>query len=124
KTGMLENALFSGAELRRQNIHFISDVFLGGFLGPVICQLFITGYLMKVIFRDHAMSIPGNGILFSILNFNMGMGYLGLGMISAGLARLTGSLIPAIFFAIGCSLAKALTLASYPRVTTILVFLI
>ena len=56
-------------------------------------------------------------------NFSLGIGYLGFGMIAAGLTRYTGSLVPAIIFSIGCALAKFLILTNYPRIITILVFL-
>ncbi len=124
KTGMAENNLFSGAELRKAENFSNLDLFLGGFLNPVMSQLFITGYVLNSLIKNNAMTIPGNGILYSSINFNLGIGYLGLGMISAGLVRLTGSLIPAIFFSVGCALAKFLILTTYPRITTILVFLV
>ena len=125
KTGLAENNLFSGAELRKPTSFSSLDFLTEGLLGPITSQLFITGYVLNVLIRrNDSMLIPGNGILFSLINFHLGMGYLGLGMISAGLVRLTGTLLPAITFSIGCSLAKILILTTYPRITTVLVFLI
>jgi len=124
QTGLAENVLFSGAELRKPENFSNIDILLAGFFNPVFSQLFITGYVLNSLIKNNAMTIPGNGILFSSINFNLGMGYLGLGMISAGLLKVTGSLIPAIFFSVGCALAKILILTTCPRITTILVFLV
>ena len=124
KTGMAENDLFSGAELRKPTPFSSLDLLLGGLLSPAIGQLFITGFVLKILIKNDSLVIPGNGILYSLIHFDLGMGYLGLGMISAGLVRLTGTLVPAIAFSMGCSLAKILILTTYPRVTTVLVFLV
>ena len=121
---MAENDLFSGAELRMPTPFSSMDLLLGGLLSPAIGQLFITGFVLKILIKNDSLVIPGNGILYSLIHFDLGMGYLGLGMISAGLVRLTGTLVPAIAFSMGCSLAKILILTTYPRVTTVLVFLV
>lgn len=124
QTGMAENNLFYGAELRKPESFSNIEIILGGVLNPVISQLFVTGYVLNGLIKNKSMTIPGNGVLYSSINFNLGIGYLGLGMISAGLVRLFGSLIPAIFFSVGCAFAKILILTTYPRITTILVFLV
>jgi hypothetical protein len=124
KTGLAENDLFLGAELREQPNFSIIGLLLNGIINPTISQMFITGYILNIIAKRNDMAIAGNGILYATMNFNLGIGYLGLGIISAALLRFSGSLIPAIFFAIGCSAAKILVLTSYPRITTLLVFLV
>ena len=124
KTGMAKNDLFTGAELRKPPDLSSLDFIFGGLLNPIASQIFITGYVLTVLIRNSSMAIPGNGILFSIINFNLGIGYIALGMISAGLTRLNGNLLHAIAFGTGCSLAKFLILESYPRITTLLVLLI
>ena len=124
KTGFAKNDLFSGAELREQPNFSIIGLLLNGVINPTINQMFITGYLLNIIAKRNDIAIAGNGILHATMNFNLGIGYLGLGIISAALLRFSGSLIPAIFFAIGCSAAKLLVLTSYPRITTLLVFLV
>ena len=86
-------------------------------------MIFITGYALNILIKKTELAIPGNGILYSSMNFSLGVGYLGFGIIAAGLARFTGSLIPAILFSIGCALAKCLILTNYPRIITIMVFL-
>ncbi|MFT4578796.1 MAG: hypothetical protein ACI9UO_001622 [Nitrospinales bacterium] len=124
KMGLTENDLFSGAELRESpNLSIITFLF-NGIISPAISQIFITGYLLNILTKKNDLAISGNGILYATMNFHWGIGYLGLGMISAALLRISGSLIPAIFFAIGCSTAKLLILTSYPRITTLLVFLV
>ena len=123
KTGMADNNLFIGAELRKLGGFSNIDLILGGFLSPIISQLFITGYVLNGLVKNNAVAIPGNGILYSTINLDFGIGFLALGMISASLVRFTGSLIPAILFSLGCAFAKILILTNYPRLTTILVFL-
>ena len=123
KTGMADNNLFIGAELRKLEEFSNIDLILGGFLSPIISQLFITGYVLNGLFKNNKIAIPANGVLYSAINLNFGIGFLALGTVSAGLVRFTGSLIPAILFSLGCAFAKMLILTTYPRLTTILVFL-
>jgi hypothetical protein len=124
KTGLAENDLFSGAELRESQNFSIISLLLNGIITPAINQIFITGYMLNTLAKRNDLAISANGIIYTTMSFNWGIGYLGLGMISAALLRFSGSLIPSIFFAIGCSTAKLLILTSYPRITTFLVFLV
>jgi hypothetical protein len=124
KTGFSENDLFMGAELRESPSFSIINLLLNGIITPAINQIFITGYMLNILIKRNVLSIPANGIIYTTMSFNWRIGYLGLGMISAALLRFSGSLIPTIFFAIGCSTAKLLILTFYPRVTTFLVFLV
>ena len=122
-TGMADNNLLIGAELRKLEGFSITDLILGGFLSPIISQLFITGYVLNGLVKNNKAAIPANGVLYSTINLNFGIGFLVLGAVSACLARFTGSLMPAILFSLGCAFAKILILTTYPRLTTILVFL-
>ena len=124
KTGLAENDLFSGAEFRESPNLSIINLLLDGVINPVVSQIFITGYALNILTKKNDLAILGNGILYATINFNWGIGCLGLGMISAALLRFSGSIIPAVFFAIGCSTAKLLILMSYPRITTLLVILV
>jgi len=122
-TGMADNNLLIGAELRKMEGFSNTDLILGGFLSPIISQLFITGYVLNGLVKNNKAAIPANGVLYSTINLNFGIGFLVLGAVSACLARFTGSLMPAILFSLGCAFAKILILTTYPRLTTILVFL-
>jgi hypothetical protein len=124
KTGFAENDLFSGAELRESPNFSIISLLLNGIITPAISQIFITGYMLNIITKRNDLAISANGIIYTTMSFNWRIGYLGLGMISAALLKFSGSLIPPIFFAIGCSTAKLLILTSYPRITAFLVFLV
>jgi hypothetical protein len=124
KTGFAENELFLGAELRMTPNFSVISFLLNGIITPVINQIFITGYMLNILAKRNDLAISANGIIHSTISFNWGIGCLGLGMISAALLRFSGSLMPAIFFTIGCSTAKVLILTSYPRITTLLVFLV
>ena len=123
KFGLSEKDLFSGAQLRETNALSVKTFIIQGVLKPVVTMVFITGYALNILIKKTELAIPGNGILYSSVNFSLGIGYLGFGMIAAGLTRYTGSLVPAILFSIGCALAKFLILTNYPRIITILVFL-
>ena len=122
-TGMADNNLLLGAELRKREGFSNTDLILGGFLSPIISQIFITGYVLNGLVKNNKAAIPANGVLYSTINLNFGIGFLVLGAVSACLARFTGSLMPAILFSLGCAFAKILILITYPRLTTILVFL-
>ena len=122
-TGMADSNLLLGAELRKREGFSNTDLILGGFLSPIISQLFITGYVLNGLVKNNKAAIPANGVLYSTINLNFGIGFLALGIVSAGLVRFTGSLMPAILFSLGCAFAKILILTTYPRLTTILVFL-
>jgi len=122
-TGMADNNLLIGAELRKLEGFSNTDLILGGFLSPIVNQLFITGYILNGLVKNNKAAIPANGVLYSTINLNFGIGFLVLGAVSACLARFTGSLMPAILFSLGCAFAKILILTTYPRLTTILVFL-
>ena len=124
KLGLSETDLFSGAQLREASDLSIKTFLIQGFFKPIVTMIFITGYALNILIKKTELAIPGNGILYSSMNFSLGIGYLGFGMIAAGLTRYTGSLVPAILFSIGCTLAKLLILTNYPRIITILVFLI
>ena len=124
KTGLAENDLFSGAEFRELPNLSIIYLLLDGVINPVVSQIFITGYALNILAKRNDLAISVNGIIYTTMSFNWEIGYLGLGMISAALLRFSGSLIPTIFFAIGCSTAKLLILTSFPRITTLLVFLV
>jgi len=123
KLGLSETDLFAGADLRETSNLSIKTLLIQGVFKPVISTIFITGYVLNILIKKTELAIPGNGILYSSMNFSLGIGYLGFGMIAAGLTRFTHSLVPAIIFSIGCGLAKYLILTNYPRIITILVFL-
>jgi len=123
KTGMADNNLFFGAELRKLEGFTNTDLLLEGFLNPIISQLFITGYVLNGLVKNNIIAIPANGILYSAINLDFGIGFLALGIVSAGLVRFTGYLMPAILFSLGCAVAKIIILTTYPRLTTFLVFL-
>jgi len=124
KLGLAEKDLFAGAQLRETRDLSIKTLLIQGVFKPVITMIFITGYALNILIKKTELAIPGNGILYGSINFSIGIGYLGIGIIAAGLTRLTDSLVPAILFSIGCALAKLLILTNYPRIITILVFLI
>tara|TARA_B100000676_G_scaffold299135_1_gene343052 strand:- start:148 stop:825 length:678 start_codon:yes stop_codon:yes gene_type:complete len=123
-SGLSEKDIFIGAKLRESPKLSILHFLLEGVFKPTIILIFTTGYVLNTLVKKKDLLIPVNGILYGLINLNLGIGFLGIGIIAAGLIRYTGSLIPAIHFGIGCSLAKLLIVTTYPRITTLLVFLV
>ena len=122
--GLSEKDIFIGANLREPAKVSIKYFLIEGIFKPAILMIFATGYALNILVKKKELAIPANGILYGLINLNLGIGYMGIGIVAAGLTRYTGSLIPAIHFSIGCSLAKLLILTTYPRITTLLVFLV
>jgi len=123
-SGLSEKDIFIGANLREPAKVSIKYFLIEGIFKPAILMIFATGYALNILVKKKELAIPANGILYGLINLNLGIGYMGIGIVAAGLTRYTGSLIPAIHFSIGCSLAKLLILTTYPRITTLLVFLV
>ena len=122
--GLSEKDIFIGANLREPAKVSIKYFLIEGIFKPTILMIFATGYALNILVKKKELAIPANGILYGLINLNLGIGYMGIGIVAAGLTRYTGSLIPAIHFSVGCSLAKLLILTTYPRITTLLVFLV
>jgi len=123
-SGLSEKDIFIGADLRESAKISTKIFFINGILKPTILMIFTTGYVLNTLTIKKDLAIPVNGILYGLINLNLGIGYLSIGIIGASLIRYTGSLIPAIYFSIGCSLANFLILTTYPRMTTLLVVLV
>ena len=123
-SGLSEKDIFIGAKSRESPRLSILYFLLEGVFKPTILLIFTTGYVLNTLVKKKELLIPANGILYALINLNLGIGFLAIGIIAAGLTRFTGSLIPAIHFGIGCSLAKLLVISTYPRITTLLVFLV
>ena len=74
KLGLSEKDLFSGAQLREASNLSIKTFLIQGFFKPVITMIFITGYALNILIKKTELAIPGNGILYSSMNFSLGIG--------------------------------------------------
>ena len=94
-------------------------------LFPLLTQIFFTGLIFQGLSKKYnpVLAIYGAGIIFTLGHFKLNLGIFFLGIISAFLFRLTGTLYASILFHTSCSLAGILLLYIYPRLTTLLGFL-
>ncbi len=128
-TGLGQNELFSEAANRRNaddwnNLHPL-ELAARVLIFPLLTQFFFTGLIYSGLERKYSplLAIYGAGILFTLGHFKLNLGLLILGIITAFLHRLTGTLYASILFHMGCALSGILLLYIYPRLITILVFL-
>jgi membrane protease YdiL (CAAX protease family) len=128
-SGLEQNELFSEAANQRNaddwnNLHPF-DLAARILIIPFLVQFFFTGMIFQSLNRKytHALAIYGSGVLFTLGHFKLNLGLLFLGVISAYLFRLTGTLYASILFHASCSLAGILLLYIYPRLITLLGFL-
>ncbi len=130
KSGLSQSELFIGAELRApEEIKF--DMSLSGNILIVsivtfIDQIFVVGLVINTFLKKKKTgeSIIFGGLLYCIINLKVSLGSLLLGMISVGLLRTTGSIITPIMVNLGFSIAGILIIFNYPRLISILVFLV
>ena len=130
KTGLSQSELFTGADLRKpEEMGFYlspaGNIF-SIFFVPLIEQVFIMGWVVNnlLIKENIGRVIVSGGLIYSLLHFDLGIGSLFLGMITAGLLKYTGSIIPPILMHIGFAIAEIAIVFSYPRLISILVFFV
>jgi hypothetical protein len=130
KTGMAQTELLAGAELRiPEEMGFHSTPLRNIFSTIIILfidQVFIVGLIVNNMFKKENMGrvVISGGLLYSLLHFKLSLGNLFLGMISVGLLKGTGSIIPSILVHTGFTIAKIVIVFYLPRLISILVFLI
>lgn len=128
-SGLEQNELFSEAANQRnrddwQALHsweLIAKILLF----PLLTQIFFTGLIFPALVRKYnsPLALYLGGIIFTLGHFKLNLGLFILGIITAFLYRLTGTLVASILFHMGCALAGFLLLYVYPRLITILLFL-
>jgi membrane protease YdiL (CAAX protease family) len=94
-------------------------------LFPILKQFFFNGLVLQCLSRKYnaILAVYGAAILFTLADFQLNLGVFILGLITAFLYQLTGTLYASILFHASCSLTGLLLLHVYPRLTTLLVFL-
>ena len=130
KTGLSQSELFAGADLRAPeemgfNISFAGNIF-ATLIVPFIDQIFVMGLIVNnlLIKENPGRFIISGGLLYPLFHFRPSMGNLFLGMLSAGLLRVTDSIIAPILVHIGFAIAEILIVFNYPRLISILVFFV
>ena len=130
KTGLSQAELFVGADLRVPeemgfNTSPAGNIF-ATLIIPFIEQVFVMGLIANNLFMkgNTGRVIISGGLLYPLFHFNPSIGNLFLGMLSAGLLKVTGSIIVPILVHSGFAIAEILIVLNYPRLISILVFFI
>ena len=130
KTGLSQSELFAGANLRMPeemgfNISFAGNIF-ATLIVPFIDQIFVMGLIVNNFLMKENLGrvIISGGLLYPLFHFRPSIGNLFLGMLSAGLLKVTGSIIAPILVHIGFAIAEILIVFNYPRLISILVFFV
>lgn len=124
--GLDDTELFKGAALRQADqIEGAALLLWGVLIVPVLKQTFFTGFVAQYLIRryDPALGIYLAGLVFGLAHFKLSFGLFALGLVSAGLLRMTGTLYAPILFHLGCSLAGEWLVRDYARLVTLLGFL-
>ena len=130
KSGMSQTELLMGADLRNpKEIKFGMSLSRNIFtvtIVTIIDQIFVVGLVINNLLKKKKIgeSIIFGGLLYSLIQLEISLGGLALGMISTGLLRTTGSIITPIMMNLGFAIAGILIIFNYPRLISILVFLI
>ena len=130
KAGLSQSELLAGANLRMPeemgfNISSTGNIF-ATLIIPFIDQMFVVGLIVNnlLIKGNTGRVIISGGLLYPLFHFKPSIGNLFLGMISAGLLKVTGSIIAPILVHIGFAIAEILIVFNYPRLISILVFFV
>ena len=130
KAGLSQSELLAGANLRMPeemgfNISSTGNIF-ATLIIPFIDQVFVMGLIVNnlIIKGNTGRVIISGGLLYPLFHFKPSIGNLFLGMISAGLLKVTGSIIAPILVHIGFAIAEILIVFNYPRLISILVFFV
>ena len=130
KSGMSQTELLMGADLRNpKEIKFGMSLSRNIFTVTIVTlidQIFVVGLVINNLLKKKKIgeSIIFGGLLYSLIQLEISLGSLALGMISTGLLRTTGSIITPIMVNLGFAIAGILIIFNYPRLISILVFLI
>ena len=130
KAGLSQSELLAGADLRTPeemgfNLSSSGNNF-ATLIIPFIDQVFVVGLIVNnlLIKGNTGRVIISGGLLYPLFHFKPSIGNLFLGMISAGLLKVTGSIIAPILVHIGFAIAEILIVFNYPRLISILVFFV
>jgi len=130
KAGLSQSEILAGADLRTPEemgfyLSSAGNIF-ATLIIPFIDQVFVVGLIVNnlLIKGNTGRVIISGGLLYPLFHFKPSIGNLFLGMISAGLLKVTGSIIAPILVHIGFAIAEILIVFNYPRLISILVFFV
>ena len=130
KSGLSQSELFMGADLRNPKEMKFGMSLSGNIFTVTIVtfidQIFVVGLVINNLLKKQKAveSIIFSGLLYSLIHLKISLSSLALGMISTGLLRTTGSIIAPIMVNLGFAIGGVLIIFNYPRLISILVFLI
>lgn len=104
----------------------LSGNFITALIVPFLDQIFLVGLVINNLLKKQrtGQAIIGGGLLYSLFHFKPSLANLFLGMMSTGLLRTTGSIIPSVLLHTGFAIAEILIVFHYPRLISVLVFLV
>ena len=130
QAGFSKTELFAGADFRVPSEMGFSKSIYGNIftstLIPFIDQVFVTGLVINHLLKKQhtGQAMIGGGLLYILLHFRPSLGNLILGMISMGLLRATGSIVVPMQVHAGFAIAEVLIVFQYPRLISLLVFVV
>ncbi len=92
---------------------------------PAVEQFFLIGFITRSLLAKFQPlnAICLSTLIFTLAHFNLDLGTLLLGVISACLLYVTRSIHASLLFHIGCAASWILLIKVYPRLITIFIFL-
>lgn len=91
------------------------------FLGPLLTQVFLIGFVTQAMLRqkNSIIAIYGAGLLFMLVGYDFSIGLFIIGCLSAYLFKKTGTLYLSIGLHMGCAIADLMIANMYPRLYTV-----
>lgn len=129
-TGMGQTELFAGAEQRFTHEPGADSSLIDFLMSAVFITLaeqgFLTGYVLQALIRKikPVLAIYLGGLIFALVHFDLQLGMFLLGLTASSFYWLTGSLVAPLVFQISCHIASWLMTHHYPKVFTLLGFLL
>jgi membrane protease YdiL (CAAX protease family) len=123
-SGLGQNELFAGAEKRSVVVDPVIVLF-SVLIIPIVEQAFFSGLVLQGFLKKFkpVIAIYLVGILYPLALFELDLGNFLIGLGTACLFYFTGALWSSIIFQSACHAAGFLLMTTYPRLSTLLVFL-
>ena len=93
---------------------------------PLIEQIFFTGIIFQSLHKkiNPILAIYASGIIYSLAGYKLSLGAFGLGVTTSFLFKATKTIYASIIFHASCAVAGIMITSVYPRLNTLLSFLI
>lgn len=127
-TGLANHELFKGRYIQKGsfNLSSLPETTITVILTPLIEQIFFTGFILQSLLKKYnpIPIIYAGGLVYTLAGFKLSLGTFGLGIGASLLFKLTGTLYASILFHMSCALGGVLLESIYPRLITVLGFLV